>query len=145
MGIKVKQDLGVAFGAEPIAGGAQSAAQFLVVINLAVEGYDETAVIGLHRLQPVIGQVDNGETAMGKSGASVAGDPDAAAVRAALGHVLRHDDQFGSLDVASAPVIGMDSRNAAHRSASIALSLTEDRWRAVNEARADMNLLGSAS
>jgi hypothetical protein len=59
------------------------AAQFAVVVDLAVEGDDELAVGAVHGLRAALRQVDDGQAAVAEGDSSVIGEPFAVAVWAA--------------------------------------------------------------
>jgi hypothetical protein len=75
-----------------VALGFKLAAQFAEVINFAVEGDDELAVVAIgavgmgHRLRTALRQVDDGQAAVAECDSSIIGKPFAVAVWAAGGH-----------------------------------------------------------
>src|SRR5207247_1626349 len=75
--VPVDQDFGVAAGAEDVAPGDQLLAQPEVVVDLAVEGDGDGAVLVLHRLRAGLREVDDREppvpTAAGGAAASPGG------------------------------------------------------------------------
>jgi hypothetical protein len=59
------------------------AAQFAVVVDLAVEGDDELVAGAMHGLRAAFRQVDDGQAAVAQVDSSIIGEPFAVAVRAA--------------------------------------------------------------
>ena len=112
--VQVQQDFGVGFGAEDVALRFELAAQFAVVVDLAVEGDDELAVGAVHRLRAALGEVDDGQAAVAQGDSSVIGEPFALAVGAAGGHVVADGAQFGPVRRGGGGVEGVEAGYAAH-------------------------------
>jgi len=86
--VAVNQDLGVAARPEGMPAGDQLVAQPEIIINLAIEGNGDGAVLVVHRLRAVHGQVDDGEAPMPQRNRAL--DERAAAVGAAVGDDVGH-------------------------------------------------------
>ena len=111
--VKVKEDLGVALGNEAAAFGFELGTELAVVVDLAVEGDDEGAVVAEHRLGAGRGEIDNRKAAMAKADTTVLGEPIAGAVRTASGHGVADGGELGGADGFAGAVV-KDGSDAAH-------------------------------
>ena len=92
----------------------QLAADFSVVVDLAVEHHLEGAVGVAHGLRGRVGQIDDGEAAMGQPDAAVGGDPKAGAVGAAVDHRLPQAEKVVRVYLKIAVFECQYAGNAAH-------------------------------
>jgi hypothetical protein len=88
--------------------------QFAVVVNLAIEGDAELAVIGGHRLGAAIGEIDNREAAMGKADPSIVRNPESCTIGTAVDHRFANSKQFFAVNGWSGFAMGKDAGYAAH-------------------------------
>ena len=71
----MQQDLGVGLASENVALCLETAAQFAIVVNLAVEGDDQLAVGADHRLGAGVGEIDDREPPVPEADAAIGDDP----------------------------------------------------------------------
>ena len=88
--VEVDDRLGVGARAEPVALGLEARAQLGVVVDLAVEGDPDRAVLVGHRLVPGRRQVDDRQPPVAEHHAPVGRLPQAGVVGAAVGHGVAH-------------------------------------------------------
>src|SRR5690606_36362789 len=103
---------GIGAGAEGVTAPFEAGAEGLVVVDLAVERDHKRAVVARHRLRAGLGEVDDGEAAVGERGATVGSRPEPLAVRAALGHVVARTRECRGVHGGS--VAGEDGGDATH-------------------------------
>ncbi|MDA9454925.1 hypothetical protein XI00_11890 [Bradyrhizobium sp. CCBAU 21359] len=110
--IRVREDLGVAGAAKADAERSlELAAQLVIVVDLSIVG-DDDAFRGIeHRLAPGIGEIADGEPAVGEADGAV--QPGALAVRPAMDQRCRH--RRNRTAVGGPTVTMKDARYAAHR------------------------------
>jgi hypothetical protein len=90
------------------------AAQFAVVVDLAVEGDDELAVGTVHGLRAALGEVDDGQAAVAEGDSSIIGEPFAMAVGPAGGHVVADGAQLGPVRRGGGGGEGVEAGYGAH-------------------------------
>jgi hypothetical protein len=90
----LQKHLGVAGRTKATSFRFEFAAQFEVVVNLAIEGDDAVSIGAAHGLGAIFGEIDNGEPAMAESDSIVGRIPLAFAVGAASLHAVEHPAHF---------------------------------------------------
>src|SRR4051794_31042244 len=85
-----------------------------MVIDLAVEGDDITALTGCHRLHRPFRQIDNGEPAMAEPTPPVSAPPGARPIGSACPHSLTGGQQLGIRWDSRTRVVGENAVYAAH-------------------------------
>ena len=111
--VGVEDDLGVAVGCEAVPLGLEAGAEFLEVVDFAVEGDPDGLVLVGHGL-PAAVKVDDAQAPLAEPDLAV--DVDALSVRSAVGDVGTHSFQEDRLDSGLLRI--NNACNAAHTAAS---------------------------
>ena len=107
--VGVEDDLGVAVCAEDVAAGAKVGGEFLVVVDAAVEGDPDAAVLVGHRLAAALG-VDDGQAIVPEHQPLRGALPETLAVGPAMEHRAEHRPQPVTIRQGA-----MNCRNPAHQ------------------------------
>jgi hypothetical protein len=96
-----EQHLGVRLGSKPDAVGFEAAAHRAVVVDLAVEGDDQPAVVGAHRLAGAGVEIDDGKAPVAEADPAIGRTPQAGVIRAAVRQPVAHALHRGTIDTRS--------------------------------------------
>ena len=97
-GVEVEQHLGIAGRTKRRAVDSELAAEFRVVVDLAIEGDGKRRVGQAHRLARA-GRVDDGQSLKADGAAAVRGDKGGGLVRAAVSERVSHPSGAGRIDL----------------------------------------------
>src|SRR5262249_11137331 len=111
--VAVHEHFGVAvIRAESMTARHELGPQPAMVVDFAVEGDDDGAILVLHGLRGCCSQIDNREPAMTEGDLAVAGEPAVAAIRSAMSHYGGHAFDQGTIDHAA--TVRQQTRYSAH-------------------------------
>src|SRR5436190_16170529 len=105
---------GVSVRTIPMPFGFQFGSQRFVIVDLAIEGYPNAAILVSHRIAAGGREVYDRETPIAQANATICVDVHTCVVRPAMGHRVAHAYYEAIIDVGPACAVFVDSTNSAH-------------------------------